>query len=112
MTGNPLTAKDAQEKLRSLADPAVAAGALRFFKKDHAGSDIFLGLRAATLRQLAKEFRELPLTEIETLFHSEVHEERALALLILDLLVRKAPDSTRKQVYDFYLANTAYVNNW
>jgi 3-methyladenine DNA glycosylase AlkD len=112
MTGNPLTAMDAQEKLRRLADPAVAAGASRFFKKEHAGDDIFLGLRAATLRQLAKEFRGLPLSEVETLLRSAVHEERALALLILDLLVRKAADCTRKQVYDFYLANTAYVNNW
>jgi 3-methyladenine DNA glycosylase AlkD len=64
------------------------------------------------LRQLANDFRELSLTEVETLLHSEVHEERALALLVLNLLVRKAADSTRKQVYDFYLVNTAHVNSW
>lgn len=55
-----MTAQDAQEKLRSLADPAVAARSARFFKKERAGHDIFLGLQAATLRRLAKDFRELP----------------------------------------------------
>src|SRR5882724_7487170 len=107
-----MTAKEAQKKLRSLADPAAAASAARFFRKEHADHDIFLGLRAATLRQLAKEFRGLPLTEVEALLHSEVHEDRALALLILGLLVHRAADSTRQQVYAFYLANTRHVNNW
>lgn len=112
MTGSLLTAKEAQKKLRSFADSAVAASSPRFFKKEHAENDIFLGLRAATLRQLAKECRELPLTEVEMLLHSEVHEDRALALLILGLHVHRASDSTRKQVYDFYLANIQHVNNW
>src|SRR5262249_49417233 len=70
------------------------------------------GLRAATLRQLAKEYRELPLSEVEALLRSEVHEERSLALLILGLIVHRAPDPTRKQVYDFYLANACHVNSW
>src|SRR5580658_9745478 len=107
-----MNAYQIQEKLRSLADPAVDASSLRFFKKEHAENDIFLGLRAATLRQLAKEYRELPLNEVETLLHSDIHEERLLALLILVLAVRKATDSTRQQIHDFYLANTCFINNW
>ena len=107
-----MNAQQIQTKLRSLADPAVAASSLRFFKKEHAEHDIFLGLRAATLRQLAKEYRELPLAEVETLLHSDIHEERMLALLILVLAVRKANDSTRQQIHDFYLANTRFINNW
>jgi 3-methyladenine DNA glycosylase AlkD len=107
-----MNAQQVQTKLRSLADPAVAASSLRFFKKEHAEHDIFLGLRAATLRQLAKEYRELPLDEVETLIRSDIHEERMLALLILVLAVRKATDSTRQQIYEFYLANTRFINNW
>src|SRR5262249_28105523 len=90
----------------------LAAGSARFFKKEHAANDIFLGLRAATLRQLAKEYKDLQLPEIETLLHSAIHEERVLALLILGRLVHRASDATRKQIYDFYLANTRYVNSW
>jgi 3-methyladenine DNA glycosylase AlkD len=107
-----MNAHQIQEKLRSLSDPAVAASSLRFFKKEHAENDVFLGLRAATLRQLAKEYRQLPLSEVETLLHSDIHEERMLALLILVLAVRKATDSTRQQIHDFYLANTRFINNW
>jgi 3-methyladenine DNA glycosylase AlkD len=107
-----MTAKEAQKKLRSLGDPAVAASSARFFKKEHADKDVFAGLRAATLRQLARDCRELPLAEVEALLHSDIHEERSLALLILGLVVHRASDSTRKLVYDFYLANTRHVNNW
>jgi 3-methyladenine DNA glycosylase AlkD len=107
-----MNAQQIQTKLRSLADPAVAASSLRFFKKEHAEHDIFLGVRAATLRQLAKEYRELPLNEVESLLHSDIHEERMLALLILVLAVRKTTDSTRQQIHDFYLANIRFINNW
>jgi 3-methyladenine DNA glycosylase AlkD len=105
-------AGDVQKHVRSLGDPAVAASAARFFKKEQADRDVFLGLRAATLRQLAREYRGLPLAEVEILLHSEIHEERSLALLILGLIVHRASDATRKQVYDLYLANTRYVNGW
>jgi 3-methyladenine DNA glycosylase AlkD len=107
-----MTAKEVQKKVRSLGDPTVAAGSARFFKKDHVAQDTFLGLRSATLRQLAREFTDLPLPEIESLLHSAIHEERALALLILERRVHRAADATRKELYDFYLANTRYVNNW
>jgi 3-methyladenine DNA glycosylase AlkD len=107
-----MNAQQIQRKLRSLADPAVAATAARFFKKNHAQDDIFLGLRAATLHQLSKEHRELPLKEVETLLHSGIHEERMLALLILVVAFSKASDASRKEMHDFYLANTSHVNNW
>ena len=110
-----MTAKDAQDKLRKLADPVLAASATRFFKTgpgEYGENDVFLGLRAATLRQLAKEHQALPLEEAETLLQSEIHEERALALLILVRVVTRAPDSVRKQVYDLYRANSRHVNNW
>ena len=110
-----MSAKHAQAKLRNLADPALAAAATRFCKTgpgEYAENDVFLGLRAATLRQLAKELQALPLEDVEILLQSPIHEERALALLILVRVVAKAPDALRKQVYDFYLANTRFVNNW
>jgi 3-methyladenine DNA glycosylase AlkD len=110
-----LTAKEAQKKLRTLADPALAASATRFFKTgpgEYGENDVFIGLRAATLRQLAKDFQKLALEEAKELIQSNVHEDRALALLILVRTVARAPDSVRKQVYDLYLANTRFVNNW
>ncbi len=107
-----MNAQQIQHKVRSLADPAVAASAARFFRKEHAQADVFLGLRAATLHRLSKEHRELPINEIETLLRSGIHEERMLALLILVIAFRKAKDAARKEMYDFYLVNTKHVNNW
>jgi len=107
-----MTAKEIQKKLRNLGDPAVAASSVRFFKKGDVDKDVFVGLRVATLRQLARDYRELPLAEVEALLHSEIHEARSLALLILGLVVHRAPDATRRLVYDFYLANTRHVNSW
>ncbi len=52
------------------------------------------------------------MSEVETLLHSGVHEERMLALLVLVVAFRKAPDASRKAMHDFYLENTNSVNNW
>ena len=38
---------------------------------EYGEGDVFIGLRAATLRQLAKDHQELPLEEIETLLQSD-----------------------------------------
>jgi 3-methyladenine DNA glycosylase AlkD len=107
-----MNAQQIQQKLRSLADPAVAASAARFFKKEHCQDDVFLGLRAASLHALSKEHRELPLAEVETLLHSGIHEERMLALLILVVACRRASYASRKEMHAFYLGNTGQVNNW
>jgi 3-methyladenine DNA glycosylase AlkD len=107
-----MTAKEVQKRLRSQGNPSLAASCRRFFKKEDADKVSFLGLRAEILRKLAKEFKDLPLPEVEVLLHSKFHEERILALLILGLIVPRASESKRKQIYDFYLAHIRYVNNW
>lgn len=110
-----MKATEATEKLHALASPEVAASSARFFKTgpgQYGEGDTFIGVRVPALRKLARECRALPLTEIEALLHSPVHEERLLALLILVLGVGKCDDAHRKAVYDFYLGNTQHVNNW
>src|SRR5262245_43752853 len=106
------SAREVQKHVRSLADPAAAVSSARFFKQASLKNDVFLGLRAPTLHQLAKNYRELPLGDVERLLQSKIHEERLLALLILGLVVARADDATRKKVFDLYLANTRYINNW
>ena len=110
-----MTAAEVREQLNRLASPQVAASSARFFKTgpgQYGEGDTFIGVRVPTLRQLARAFQDLPLTEIEALLRSPIHEERLLALLVLVLGVGKSDDAHRKGVYDFYLSNTQYVNNW
>ncbi|MHB0956831.1 MAG: DNA alkylation repair protein [Pirellulaceae bacterium] len=108
-------ARAAQQRLRSLADPAVAAVLARFFKTgpgQYGEGDRFIGVKVPVTRKVAKEFKRLPLPEVECLLHSEIHEERLLALVILVGQFEKGDDATRKLIYDLYLANTRHINNW
>jgi 3-methyladenine DNA glycosylase AlkD len=108
-------AADAKERLSSLASASVAKSSARFFKTgpgQYGEGDVFLGVKVPILRNVAREFRELPLEEVEILLQSPIHEERLLALLILVLVVARADDARRKAIYNFYLTNKMQVNNW
>ena len=111
-----MKAKDAAAQLKALASPEVAASSARFFKTgpgEYGEGDLFIGVRVPMLRKLARDFRDLPLDEIELLLRSQIHEVRMLALFVLVLSVgKKCSESHRKSAYGFYLGNTVYVNNW
>lgn len=110
-----ITVERIQAELRSLANADLAAGAVRFFKTgpgQYGEGDVFLGVRAADLHRLSRASKSLPLAEASRLLQSPIHEERSLALLILVRAAARASDDFRRKVYELYLANTAFVNNW
>jgi 3-methyladenine DNA glycosylase AlkD len=110
-----MNARELQVRLRALANPQHATVLARFFKTgpgQYGEGDVFVGVKVPVLRKLAKEFRTLPLPEVENLLHSEIHEDRLVALLILMLQVAKADAKSQKVIYDVYLANTKHINNW
>ena len=85
-----MTAEDARNKLKTLASPAKAKLAARFFKTgpgQYGEGDTFIGINVPTLRTVSREFRALPLDEVQSLLNSPIHEERHLALMILVLQV-------------------------
>lgn len=110
-----MTANDAKKKLKSLASPDVAKLSVRFFKTgpgQYGEGDTFIGIKVQTLRTVSREFRSLPLEEIESLLNSPIHEERHLALMVLVLQVAKCDAAYRRAAFDFYLENTKFINNW
>lgn len=110
-----MTAEAAKRQLTSLASPTAARSAARFFKTgpgQYGEGDTFIGIKVPTLRTVSRQFRALPLDEIEALLNSPVHEERHLALMILVLQVARCDDAQRKATFDFYLRNTRFINNW
>jgi len=110
-----MNAEDLGHRLHELADPDRAQSAARFFKTGpgETGEGLrFLGLDAASVRGIAKEFRSLPLDEVDLALASEWHDERAAALLILTLQFPKAGAGGRQSIYDLYLANTKNINSW
>jgi 3-methyladenine DNA glycosylase AlkD len=89
---------------------------LQGFFKTGAGQygegDIFLGIRVPAVRGLAQEYKDLPLKEILSLLQSPYHEVRLFALIWLVNAFAQGDETTQKGIYDLYLANTGYINNW
>lgn len=104
-----------REELRKLANPSKAKVLQRFFKTgkgEYGEGDRFLGITVPQIRTLVKKYHELGFSEIDKLLHAKFHEERLLALLILVEQFEKGGQGTKKKIFEYYLKNSKYVNNW
>jgi 3-methyladenine DNA glycosylase AlkD len=100
-----------RKDLKAAADPKRAKNLAWFFKTgkgQYGYGDKFIGITVPVIRRIAHRYVELPLDEVGKLLASPIHEHRFAAL---ELLVAKYKGS-EQAVYDFYLKNTHYVNNW
>lgn len=103
--------KELQKETRALADPKKAKTSAWFFKTgpgEYGEGDKFLGLNTPQTRSISKIYKDLPLSDIQELIKSPYHEERSIAIQILVHQFLKNP----KVIYDFYLKNTEFINNW
>ena len=110
-----LKARDVQKRLKKLGNKGHATVSQRFFKTgpgEYGEGDIFIGIRVPVLRKLASEFKDLPVSEIEILLRSPIHEERLLAMLLFVHIFKKGDGDTKKNIYDLYLKSTEFINNW
>ncbi len=104
-----------QKEVNALADPVKGKFLARFFKTgegQYGEGDIFYGLTVPQSRVLALKYKDLPLKDVEKLLQSKVHEERLIALLILVWNYGKGDEERKKEIFDFYLSHTKYINNW
>jgi len=102
-------------RLQRLGTKKRAAVSQRFFKTgpgEYGEGDIFLGITVPELRRLAASYQAITLREVAQLLRSAIHEERLLALLILVRTYARGDAHTKKRIYELYLKNTRYVNNW
>jgi len=102
-------------RMRRLADPRGAASSQRFFRTgpgEYGEGDRFMGLDAAQIRGLAREFAKLTLPEVEALLESPWHEARLLAVVLLANAYTRGDATTRLQIYRTYLRRADRVNNW
>jgi 3-methyladenine DNA glycosylase AlkD len=110
-----MTAIAALRRLREFGSSAKAAHSLRFFKTgpgQYGEGDRFIGVTVPELRAVAREFRDLPLAEIDALLKSPWHEARLLGLVILVHIFERGNANTRREVYQLYLDRTDRINNW
>jgi len=113
------TAADLEHAMLAQANPADAAILQRFFKTgpgQYGEGDRFLGCKNPVTRRTAKAFRDLSVREAVRAAHSEWHEIRLCALLILldKYQSKKTGDTIRAVIFEQYaeLARGGFVNNW
>ena len=117
MRGNEkiATASQVERLLKAHGTPEKAKASAWFFKTgvgQYGHGDTFAGVTVPEQRTIAKQFANLPLTELDGLLASKIHECRLTALLILVAQYQKSDAATREQIVHFYLSHTARINNW
>ncbi len=104
-----------QSALKQVSSPKVAEQTRKFFKTgegEYSEGDVFIGVRMADIRKVAKQNLHLKRTEILSLVRSKIHEERMLGFLILLYQFDKGDEVEQRRIYKFYVSKFKFVNNW
>lgn len=110
-----MTADDVRSELKALGTDKKAAASAWFFKTgpgQYGEGDVFVGVTMPEQRKVAKRYLDLSTTEVENLLMSPEHEFRMTALIIWVEQFKKAKEEKRRNVYQYYLAHTEWINNW
>ena len=103
-------------ELKRLGKPERVESSTRFFKSEpgqYGHGDQFLGVTVPEQRAIAKQFKAMPLHEIEAALQSPWHEVRLTTLFVMVYQFSKAPSQNEQEkLVQLYLGNTDRVNNW
>ncbi|MEY4321215.1 MAG: hypothetical protein RLZZ471_1156 [Actinomycetota bacterium] len=115
VTANAVNAKKA---LAALAVSKRQSDLERFFKTgpgEYGEGDVFIGVTVPQSRSVAKQFLHMPLSELQKLAKSKIHQERFVAEIILQNYFEKAKtNQERKEYFETWMSwlYEGYVNNW
>jgi len=107
--------RQVRERMESLASPAGAEFALRYFKTgpgQYGEGDRFMGISAKPMKALAREFQGLDVRDLNALLGSPWHEQRMLALLVMVRRHSRGDPAERDEMHRLYVGSTNRVNNW
>lgn len=107
--------EELQKETKKLRNKEKAKNYQRFFKTgkgEYGEGDLFYGLTNPICHKLAGKYKDLDLDELQILIKSKIHEERLIALLILIDQYKISDKKIKKKIFDLYLKNTKYINNW
>jgi 3-methyladenine DNA glycosylase AlkD len=103
-------------ELEKLGSIERAKHSLRFFKTgvgQYGEGDIFYGASVPEMRIISKKYSSINLPDVSLLLKNKYHECRLVALLILVEKFEKTKlIEEKKRIYEIYLSNTKYINNW
>lgn len=104
-----------QQELAKKASAEKAKSSARFFKTgpgEYGEGDQFIGVSVPDQRVIAKKYVHASLEDVMKLLSSPIHEHRVTAALILTYQFQKADLAGQKAIYDAYLKNRQWINNW
>ena len=107
--------QEIEKVFQGLVNPTIAEHSQKFFQTHQGGygeGDKFLGIRVPIIRKQVKKYKHISLPEVEHLLKSSFHEERLFALLLLVYQFNKGSEKEKTSIYQLYLNNTKYINNW
>ena len=112
-----LTAAEFTRRLKALQSDDELRKIQRYFKPGdtkQSKDDYFIGVRMGSIFELAKEYADMPVTEIEKLMESPIHEVRAGAMSIMGQCAKgkKCSDDRLKELYELYVRRHDRINNW
>jgi len=90
--------------LSQLSDPEKAKNLSWFFKTgtgQYGEGDVFWGISVPEQRKIAGRYIDLPLSDLQKLLSSKIHEHRLTALLILVSKYQKADNSDKREIFSF-----------
>lgn len=103
-------------ELKSFGSEERAKHSLRFFKTgpgQYGEGDIFYGATVPEIRNVARKYKDVALDDVQELLKNKYHECRLVALMILvEKYEKSRTDLDKKIIYELYLHNSKYINNW
>lgn len=108
--------KQIEKELRSYAKRERAVHSSRFFKTgkgEYGEGDMFLGINNPSLRLVVKKYyKDISIDEVLYFVQSDIHDFRLFGLILWTYQFPKVSEEEKKKIYDLYLSNTGYINNW
>lgn len=102
----------ALEKNKNKQKAAVYQRFFKTAKGEYGEGDQFFGLTVPQQRNIATQYIDLSVKELDTLLRHVVHECRLTALMIAVMQYKKSDDIKRETIYRWYLKNAKRINNW
>ena len=104
-----------KKELKENSDSKKAKLSQKYFKTgkgEYGEGQIFLGINTPKKREIAKKYVNLGLENLRKLLESNIHDEKFIALIILEHKYKNSDEKVKKEIFDFYLNNLENINNW
>lgn len=104
------------KELKSVSKKEKAELFQRFFKTgkgEYGEGDVFAGITVPEIRDISKRyFKEMTLEDVEYFIQHKIHEYRLFGLLTLTYMLKKADELKKRDIFNLYIRNLKYINNW